>query len=282
MHDCSFDCKYGPTTIKVRIENGDIFIKQPMLKELHIKNDELTKINFDMMSNPAPGLGYIFMLDFYYIKDGPEKRKRLNLTFNQNANIDLIEYLKNNFKEKSYLNPNDKQKLKIISSNNTYRIHSLKSVAFITVFLSIFAFIGVLFFAMQNSEENVNTGSLPILGIVFLFLSVLLFILMILILIKKLMVIETTNNGMKIRKLINNNFLSWDDVSIGELSLQMEKYYSEYMVSTDIFFVISIIDKNLKKINVKMTKNQASKFYKELYYRQKVNFEDARKAGAFL
>lgn len=285
MQASSFDCKIGISTISFTIEeNGTIKIKQPMLKEIVIKHEELIKIYFVNQSDALPGMGYCFSLYLKYYKDGKEKKKRFIMPWQQASCVDLLNFLKNNFSNKSYIGINELEKQNILSLgySSEHRLYSrIITAVFLAMFL-IFATMGIALALIEKSSLD-SSSTMNTVGIASIIISILFLAPTILIATKKFMVIKTDNNGLTYKKVFSGKTIPWSNFVLGNPKFSLIRNFSEGIsLLVDKIVVVPIEETTGKRMAIKLSLNAAGKLYRELFYREKASYQQAKKTGAFL
>lgn len=283
MAESVFDCKYGPSTIKIIVTDEELRIKQPMMSELVISHNDLIDLDFETLSNPLPMIGLCFYLIIRYRKEGVNKKKKIALQYEQAVNLDCMEFLARTFPEKSCLKPNEKVKQKYYENTYTgaYRVYAILPIAMLMTAFLVLGLMAIVFFVMPEKGESGGSTGFMIAGMIFALLTLYSLYELFMIMLKSRYILKTNSSGLTIKKMMRFTEFQWNDLQVGIPDFKIHEIYSEYWVNTDAFFVIPFEKKSGKRIFVKMTSNQTGKLFRELYYRDKVDYETARKAAAF-
>jgi hypothetical protein len=105
------------------------------------------------------------------------------------------------------------------------------------------------------------------------------------------MVLRTDPDGLTVRRVFASRRLSWRDVEIGEprsdafnVYTGLFCYYSDRVnvVASRSLVEIPLLFQGKTKTTLRLNLEEAGPLFRELFYRDKVTLETARKVGAFL
>jgi hypothetical protein len=180
------------------------------------------------------------------------------------------------------------------SDHNVYRLYSLGLLTGLGIIsLIILIQIMFLFLSLTTSQFVVvsNTDAFYRAGAI---LSIATFIplsLFMVIIAKKLMVVKTNQKGLTVQRIIRRTTFTWDEIEFGNGTTETSNiytglfcYYSDKVnvLTSRNFLEIPLRTRTGEIVKIKMSADDAGRFYRELYYRGKISLEEARRMRAFL
>ena len=208
---------------------------------------------------------------------------------------ELLDFLKERYRERCLIGPSEKERAAIFSLDYTiaYKLHSLHiltPLGVISGFLFIFAFVLYLMIATTDQTIITNPGKMNLAGLVILMLSLILLGTMYLIEKKRFMVVRTDRRGITVRKFLGRKRYSWERVIVKTPQSAIHNVYiGLYCEASDhgeVAAARALINVRLSVAGEEdalllMSVDEASRFYRELYYRNKISLDEARQIRAF-
>jgi hypothetical protein len=291
-----FTCPGFKDDVQFRFADDIIGITQtPKKKELIINENDLILIkcaNYPWMSHCSQRN---IELTFIYNVNGKQKTQSLILN-NPGKNVtELIDFLKDRYRGKCFIGPTEKEQAEMFSSNYTgaYKLHSLHiltPLGVISGFFFIFAFVLYLMIATTDQTIIAKPDKMNLVGLVILMLSLIPLGTMYLVEKKRFMVVRTDRRDITARKFLCRKRYSWERVIVRTPQAAIHNVYRGlYCEASDHGEVVAaraLIEVRLSMAGEEdalllMSMDEAGRFYRELYYRNKVSFDEAKKMGAF-
>jgi hypothetical protein len=292
----AFDClTISGERLRFLVEPDSITIRGPRGNELRIRGDQLARIEFRNHPWNLENRGRHFALSFVY-RDGTEKPTRNVYLFScDQASIDLLLSLKARFPEKSFIGPNEAERQRMLGASYraVYRLHSLGTSSFlgVTTGILIIAILMLRLPLVTTVPEGVGNGSrFHVAVMVLMVLALGLFSLLIAILGKRLMVIRCDPRGLASKAIFHRRTIRWQDLEVGRAAAEESRVYTGlfcyYCDRPKVFAYKGYVEIPLqdgadRTTMVKVPLDEASRLYRELYYRGKVSLEEAKGLMAF-
>lgn len=293
--DRTFDLAGYRGAVKVSFRGGDVHILN-VNTGLSIPQGELMRIEHHPGSwrfgSTAPGL----WIRFQYGKAGNPRKAEIALAADDPGLCDFLDYLKSRFPAQACLGPNENERERILSPvrrgiYGLHALHVLTPAGIVTGILLICALVLSILLAEPMPARAVSDRSLQLALATFLGLALIPASLMALILAKRLMVIRTDHAGLTVRRFFGRTRRAWRDVDVGEpRSDAFNVYTGMFCWYSDRINVVSsrslveiplLLGADTEEV-LRLNLEEAGPLFRELYYRDKVTLETARRIGAFL
>jgi hypothetical protein len=292
-NDRSFDLAGLPRPVRVDVCGGVIRIVNGK-KNLSIAEEHLQRIEYHPGSWRFGSSGPVLWLQFLYRDGGHQGKAQIALAADDPRTFHFLQYLKGRFSGQACIGTNDYEKKRVLSTRwrGTYGLHALHILTpagIVTGLLLVLALAVIL--AESMPARAVSNETLLQTLFVFLGLALLPAALMMLIATKALMTLRTDHKGMTLRWIFGSTRLLWEDVEIGEARSDAFNvytglfcYYSDRVnvVSTRSLVEIPLLHGGKVEATLRLNLEEAGPLFRELYYREKVTLETARRFGAFL
>ena len=291
-----FDClTISGGRLRFLVEPDSITIREPDGESLQIRGDQLTRIEFRNHPWNLQNRGRHFALSFVY-RNGTEKATRdAYLSSCDQASIDLLLTLKARFPEKSVIGPNEAERQRVLAASyrGVYRLHSLGISSFlgVTTGILIIAILMLKLPLVTAVPTSVADGSgFHTAARVVMILALALFSLLVAILWKRLMVVRTGPRGLTRKAILQRRAICWQDLEVGGAAAEESRVYAGLfcyycdrpeVFASKAYVEIPLQDGAGRTTTVKLPVDEASRLYRELYYRGKVSLEEAKGLMAF-
>ncbi len=287
----------GPSgEVQFRIEKGHLSVMDGK-GNLSVPEELLVRIEYRPGSWRTEAICPAIRLAIHYGKgDGRTLLKQVILSGQDSRNLDLLRGLESRYPDIAFIGPNEREKEIILTNTwrGAYALHSLHILTPVGIVLGLLM-VSVLNVSLILAEDmSVRTVSLQAISQarnLLLVLSLVPAVLMALILGGIRMVLRTDSEGLTIRRIIGSTKHSWRDVEMGEPRSDVFNvytglfcYYSDQVnvVSARSLVEIPLLLRGKTKTTLRLNLEEASPFFRELYYRGKVRLESAQKVGAFI
>jgi hypothetical protein len=291
-----FDClTFSGERLRFLVEPDSIIIRKGHGDSLSIRGDQLTRIEYRKHPWALRNRGHHFALSFIY-RDGREKaRKDVCLSSCDQASIDLLLALKARFPKKSFIGPNEAERQRVLASSHRalYRLHSLgiSTCLGVTTGILVIALLMLKLPLVTTAPTSLVDGSaFRTVARVFSLLALALFSLLAAILGKRLMVIRTDARGLTSKTILRRRAIRWQDLEVGSAAAEESRVYTGlfcyYCDRPEVFAAkayveIPLQDKRGRTTAARLPTDEAGRLYRELYYRGKVSFEEAKEVIGF-
>ena len=281
--------------LRFLVEPDSITIREPDGESLQIRGDQLTRIAFRNHPWNVHNRGRHFALSFVY-RNGAEKATRnVFLSSCDQASVDLLLTLKARFPEKSFIGPNEAERQRVLAASYraVYRLHSLGISSFlgVTTGILIIAILMLRLPLVTTVPEGIGNGSrFHTAAMVLIVLALCLSSLLIAILGKRLMVIRSDPRGLTRKAILQRRTIRWQDLEVGGAAAEESRVYTGLfcyycdrpeVLASKAYVEIPLQDGAGRTITVKLPADEASRLYRELYYRGKVSLDEAKGLMAF-
>jgi hypothetical protein len=234
-------------------------------------------------------------LTFIYNGNGKQKAQSVILN-NPGKNVtELLDFLKDRYQEMCLIGPTEKERAEIFSPDYTgvYKLHSLHILTLLGVisgFLFIFVFVLYLMIATTDQVIMTNPDKMNLAGLVILVLSLIPVGTMYLIEKKRFMAVRTDRRGITVRKFLGRKRYSWERVIVKTPKSAIHNVYiGLYCEASDhgeVAAARALINVRLsvegeEDALLLMSVDEASRFYRELYYRNRISLDEANQSRAF-
>lgn len=291
-----FDClTISGGRLRFLIEPDSITIRGPVGESLQIRRHQLTRIEFRNHPWNLQNQGRHFALSFAY-RNGTEKATRdAYLSSLDQASIDLLLTLKARFPEQSLIGPNEMERQRVLAASyrGVYRLHSLGISSFlgVTTGILIIAVLMLKLPLLTTVPTSVAAGpGFQTAARVFMILVLALFSLLAAILGKRLMVIRTDPKGLTSTTIFQRRAIRWQDLQVGGAAAEESRVYTGLfcyycdrpeVFASKAYVEIPMQDGAGRTTTVELPVDEASRLYREFYYRGKVSHEEAKGLMAF-
>ncbi len=291
-----FDClTISGERLRFLVERDFITIREPDGDSLQIQGDQLTRIEFRNHPWNLQKRGRHFALSFVY-RNGTEKGARdAYLSSCDQASIDLLLTLKARFPEQSLIGPNEAERQRVLAASYraVYRLHSLGISSFLGVSTGILVIAIMmlrLLLATMDPKNIVNAAGLHATERVLVGLALVPFALLVAILGKGLMVVRTSAEGLTWQTIFRRGTVKWGELRVGSAETQVSNVYTGLycfycdqpeVFSSKAYLEIPLHEGERRTATVKLSVDEASRLYRELYYRRNVSLESANAVMAF-
>jgi len=291
-----FDClTFSGERLRFLVEPDRITIRELHGGSLPIKDDQLSRIDYRNHPWTLRNRGPHFALSFVY-RDGIEKATRqVCLSSCDQASIDLLLALKARFPEQSFIGPNEAERQRVLATSHraVYRLHSLGISSFlgVTTGILIIAILMLKLPLVTAVPARVGSGSgFRTAAIALMVLALALVSLLAGILGKRLMVIRTDATGLTSKTVLRTRSISWQDLEVGGAAAEEARVYTGlfcyYCDRPEVFASKAYVEIPLqygidRTTAITLPMDEASRLYRELYYRGKVTLEEAKGLMAF-
>ena len=296
MEKIVFECSGLQDALHFRFEDGFIFISEaPKNDELMFNENDLILISYANHPWMMQGCMNNIELTFTYNDQGRQKKKIIILSGPEKNITELLDFLQDRYGEICRISPTEKERAEMFSPaySATYRLHDLHiltPLGVISGLLIIFVLVLYLMIATTDQAIMPNAGKMNRTGIIIMILSLIPLGIMYLISTKRLMVVRTDQKGLTVREIMSSRNYQWERLTIkAQKSVFHKVYRGLYCEASDHGEVVAakaLIDihftmENKKEVKLLMPVDETGRFYRELYYRGKVSFDEAKQAGAF-
>jgi len=291
-----FDClTFSGERLHFLVEQDSITIRELDGDALHIRTDQLTKIDFRNHPWNLQNRGRHFALSFVY-RDGTEEATRqVRLSSCDQASIDLLLSLKARFPETSFIGPNEAERQRVLATSYraVYRLHSLGISSFlgVTTGILIIAILMLKLPLVTAVPAGIGSGSgFHTTAMALMVLALALVSLHAAILGKRLLVIRTDATGLTGKTILRRRTIRWQDLEVGGAAAEESRVYTGLfcyycdrpeVFASKAYVEIPLQDGADRTTTVKLPMDEASRLYRELYYRGKVTLEEAKGLMAF-
>ena len=291
-----FDClTISGVRLHFLVEPDSITIRRPDSESLQIRRDQLTRIEFRNHSWTLQNRGRYFALSFVYRDGTGQATRNVYLSSGDQASIDLLLTLKARFPEQSLIGPNEMERQRVLAASyrGVYRLHSLGISSFLGVTT------GILIIAILMPKLPLVTAVPTSVAVapgfhtaarVVMILALALFSLLAAILGKRLMVIRTDPTGLTSTAILQRRAIRWQDLQVGGATAEEFRVYTGLfcyycnrpeVFASKAYVEIPLQDGAGRTTTVELPVDEASRLYRELYYRGKVSDEEAKGLMAF-
>jgi hypothetical protein len=291
-----FECSGFKDTVQFRFADDSISIAQmPAKDELIIIESDLIRIkcaNYPWMSRCST---MNIELTFIYNGNGKQKAHTVILN-NPGKNVaELLAFLQDRYREICLIGPAEKERVAMSSPDyaGVYKLHSLHiltPLGVISGILFIFVFVLYLMIATTDKAIITNPDKMNLAGLIILILSLIPLGAMYLVEKKLLMVLRTDWRGIAFRKILVRKRYPWETVIVKTLQSETHNVYvGLYCEASDhgeVAAARALINIRLAAAGEEdamllMSADESGRFYRELYYRNKISLDEARQVGAF-
>jgi hypothetical protein len=296
MSKKNFLCEGSAGNIIVEIEGENIFIGESGKSGCTIPVKTLQCIEYRNYPWVQQNNETSFVLSFIWKNEGHERTKDIQLFHERNTNMGFVRFLKHRFPDQSMIGPREMERERLCnrSDHNVYRLYSLGLLTGLGI-ISLIILIQIIFLILSLTTSQFvvvsNTDTFYRAGAI---LSIATFIplsLFMMIIAKKLMVVKTNQKGLTVQRIIRRTTFTWDEIEFGNGTTETSNiytglfcYYSDKVnvLTSRNFLEIPLRTRTGEIVKIKMSADDAGRFYRELYYRGKISLEEARRMRAFL
>ncbi|MEN6508709.1 MAG: hypothetical protein ABFD63_08015 [Smithella sp.] len=282
--------------VQIRFENDSVFIsEEPKKDALIFKDSDLMLISQSIHPWMIQGCRTGMEINFTYNDNGRQKKKSIILSSPEKNAIELLDFLQDRYGDICRIRPTEKERVEMFSPaySATYRLHDLRILTPLGVMAGLLIiFVLVLYLMMATTDQAImpDPGKMNRAGIVIMMLGLIFLAMMHLITTRRFMAARTDPNGLAVRKIFRSRHYPWAGLTIKAQKQAVHKVYRGlYCEASDHGEVVAakaLVDIRLSpedKTEIKLTMpvDEAGRFYRELYYRNKVSLEEAKQNGAF-
>jgi hypothetical protein len=291
-----FECSGFKDIVKFRFENGFIFIAEnPKKDEVIINESDLKGIkyaNYPWMSQCSV---MNIELTFIYAGNGRQKTQIVILNHPGKDITELLDFLKDRYRETCFIGPTEQERAEILSSDHAgvYKLHALHiltPLGVISGLLFIFTFVLYLMIATTDQAIMPDPDKMNRAGLIILTLTLIPLGIMFLIEKKQLMVLRTDWLSISVQKFLHRKRYAWGSVIVKTPKSGIHNVYTGlYCEASDhgevsaaralINVCLSVGEK--EDAMLLMSIDEAGRFYRELYYRDKISLDEARQIRSF-
>ena len=297
MRNNIFECKGFKGNVQFRFADNFIFITaRPEKDEVAISENDLIYIGYANYPWLSQGCITNIELNFIYNSDGKQKAKSIILNTPGKDVTELLDSLKERYPERCLIGPTEKERMDILAPDfaTSYKLHSLNiltPLGVISGFLLIFAFVLYVMLATTDQAIMTNPEKMSQAGIIILILSLIPLSAMYLIDKKWFMVVQTDRLGITVRKFLRKKHHFWKSFVVKAPKPGVHNVYvglyCEASNSGEVAAARALVNINLavegkKDTVLLMSADEAGRFYRGLYYRNKISLDQAMQFRAFL
>ena len=291
-----FDClTISGKRLRFLVKPDSITIREPEGESLQIRGGGLTRIEHWNHSWTLQNRGRYFALSFVYRDGTGQATRNVYLSSCDQASIDLLLTLKARFPEQSLIGPNEMERQRVLAASYraVYRLHSLGISAClgVTTGILIIAILMLTLPLVTAVPTSVAAGpGFHRAAKVLVALALALCSLLVAILGKGLMVIRTDPRGLTSKTIFQRRAIRWQDLQVGNAAAEESRVYTGLfcyycdrpeVFASKAYVEIPLQDGAGRRTTVKLPVDEASRLYRELYYRGKVSLEGAKELMAF-
>lgn len=293
--DASFDLVGPAGALRIDVGGGMIRIVKgkvaTSIPQEHLLRIEHCPVSWRFGSS-RPGL----WIRFLYGNGGHPQKTEIVVAADDPRTSEFVRDLKYRFPDEALLEPREDEKTRILSkghrgSYGLHAMHILTPAGIVLGILLLCVLVLLLILAESMPARTVSGGTLKQAMIFFLCLAMIPAALMTLIARRFLMTLRTDPKGLTIRRVFSSRRFAWRDVKVGEPRFDAFNIYRGMfcycsdridVVSSRHFVEIPLRRSNRIECVLRLNLEEATPFIRELYYRNKMTLETARKTGAFL
>ncbi|HYA02249.1 MAG TPA: hypothetical protein VEI04_03960 [Syntrophobacteria bacterium] len=291
-----FDClTISGERLRFLVARDSVTIREPHGDSLQIRGEQLTRIEYRNLPWTLQNRGPQFALSFAYRNGTEEATRDVYLPSCDQASVDLLLALKNRHPDKSFIGPNEAERERVLAASYraVYRLHSLAISTFLGVSTGILVIAILMLKLPLVTTVPASIGNGPrfhTAAMVLMVLALCLFSLLIAILGKRLMVLRSDPRGLTSKAILQRRTIRWQDLEVGRAAAEESTIYTGLfcyycdrpeVVASKAYVEIPLQDGAARTTTVKLPVDEASRFYRELYYRGKVSLEAAEGVMAF-
>jgi hypothetical protein len=295
MEKVILECSGVKNTVQFRFENGFIYISEtPKNDELMFNENDLVLISHANHPWMMQGCMNNMELTFTYKDQGRQKKKSIILGYPERNTTELLDFLQDRYGEICRIRPTAKERAEMFSPaySATYRLHDLHILTPLGVISGLFIIFVLVFYLMIATTDPAimpDPVKMNRAGIIMMILSLIPLGMMYLITTKRLLAVRTDRKSLTVREIFSRHY-QWERLTIKAQKPAVHKVYRGlYCEASDQGEVVAakaLIDirftfENREEVKLLMPVDEAGHFYRELYYRGKVSFDEAKQAGAF-
>lgn len=237
-----------------------------------------------------------FRLSVMWTNGSEEQRKDILLFHDRRSNMDFVRFLKSRYPDQCVIGPNEKERETLFnqSGKNIYRLYALGLATTLGI-ISVILLIQIIFLTLSLTTSQFvdvsNPDTFYRTGKILCMITLIPLSLFILIIAKKVMIVKTDQQGLTIQRIVTRRTLTWEEIELGNVTTETSNiytglfcYYSDQVnvLTSRNFMEIPLMKRTGESVSVKMSMDEAGRFYRELYYRGKVSLEEAKGVKAFL
>ena len=234
-------------------------------------------------------------LEFSYIDGGKARRKDVVLNAGEESGAALMNFLQTRYQDRCRFLPSERERREIIDPayQKSYALHHLHILTPLGVIQGVLVITILLLYLMMATTDPAaiaNAGHMKRAGIVILFLSLFPAGVIYMIMTKRWLAVKTDFQGIRILRCARFRRYPWDQVQIRSAkSSSYQIYRGLYCEASDQGEVVArkpLIEVRMEILpegeeTLKLPLDEAGHFYRELYYRKKVSYEEAQLHHAF-
>lgn len=261
----SFECE-------INVNHEYLSIVWPF-RNLIVNAEKIVKISHKPMNTPMhDGKLYTYLYIFYLNENDKLVKRTYSVPVDDPYTEEFFQSLRETYPHADYLGPHEHEKEQILSRTNRYSLEKTYPLSIHIILLFVSSLMLIMDTQYPQYDENIRYILSGINLYCLLWFGLLIG--------RRIYAVKTDDKGITVRKFFIRKFYPWEQCNVKFIRrqhLRNKKQQASIISYSEVNFT-----KNRKTTTSRLTITSCARLFRELYYRNMVSFEMAKKALGFL